>query len=307
MSLTLVEAAKLSNDVLLKGVIETTIKESPILQKLPFIEIQGNGLTYNRENAMATVNWYDVGDAWVESTPTFTQLTAVLRILGGDADVDGFLKKTRSNLQDLQAAIIELKAKALRHEFERAFIYGNNTANPKQPDGLCALINTGAASDQVIAAGATGATLTLAMVDQLIDAVKGGKPDLLMMSRRSRRKITQLVRAASAALLEYAKNDYGEMTQFYQGIPIAVNDWILDTHTLAGSVETAFTAGACSTIYAMKLGEGAVCGISAPGLLEVQQIGALETKDADRTRIKWYCSIADFSVVRRAALIGCQN
>jgi MoxR-like ATPase len=33
----------------------------------------------------------------------------------------------------------------------------------------------GITSDQVIAAGASGATLTLSMLDQLIDAVKGGQ------------------------------------------------------------------------------------------------------------------------------------
>ncbi len=48
MALTLTEAAKLSNDFLLQGVIETIVKESPILQVLPFIEITGNGLTYNQ-------------------------------------------------------------------------------------------------------------------------------------------------------------------------------------------------------------------------------------------------------------------
>ena len=50
MALTLAEAAKLSNDIVLQGVIETIIQDSPILQALPFIEITGNGLTYNREN-----------------------------------------------------------------------------------------------------------------------------------------------------------------------------------------------------------------------------------------------------------------
>ena len=53
-ALTLTEGAKLTNDVLLEGVIETVVSESPILQRLPFIEIVGNGLTYNRENAAAT-------------------------------------------------------------------------------------------------------------------------------------------------------------------------------------------------------------------------------------------------------------
>ena len=47
MALTLAEAAKLSNDILLIGVIETIVYESSVLQVLPFIEIVGNGLTYN--------------------------------------------------------------------------------------------------------------------------------------------------------------------------------------------------------------------------------------------------------------------
>ena len=52
MALTLAEASKLSNDVLLQGVVETIVKDSPVLQKLPFIEIVGNVLTYNQEQTL---------------------------------------------------------------------------------------------------------------------------------------------------------------------------------------------------------------------------------------------------------------
>jgi len=132
MALTIVEASKLSNDILLEGVVENVVKDSPILQNLPFIEIVGNGLTFNRdngltfnrENALPDIDFYDVGDTWDESTPTFTQITATLKIMGGDADVDNYLKATRSNVQDLEAAVLELKAKALRHKFEEMFLYG---------------------------------------------------------------------------------------------------------------------------------------------------------------------------------------
>ena len=100
MALTLAEAAKLSNDVLLTGVIETILQDSPILQAMPFVEIVGNGLTYNREDSAPSAAFVDVGDTWTESTPTFTQVTATLKILGGDADIDNFLLSTRSNVQD---------------------------------------------------------------------------------------------------------------------------------------------------------------------------------------------------------------
>ena len=306
MALTLTEASKLSNDMLLQGVVETIVKESPVLQRLPFIEIVGNGLTYNQEKTLPDIDFYDVGDTWAESTPTFEQKTANLKIMGGDADVDNFLKATRSNIQDLEAAVVELKAKALKDKFEEIFIYGDSVTNAKQFDGLRKLIDTTTASDQVIAMGDTGATLTLTKLDELIDAVKGGKPDMLLMSRRSRRKLNALVRAAGG-MMDTDRDTWGNFIQFWDGIPIGVNDWILDTHVLTSGVETATTGGTCSTVYAIQFGEGALCGLTGPGQLTVEPIGSLETKDASRTRIKWYVSLALFSSIKAVALIGVQD
>ncbi len=212
MALTLTEAEKLSNDVLLQGVIETIVKDSPVLQMLPFIQIQGNGLTYARESALPSIAFYDVGDTWAECTPTFAQVTSTLKIMGGDADVDNYLRSTRSNINDLEAAVVEQKAKALRHTFEEYFVYGNSATSSKQFDGIRKLINTATASAQLVAAGAAGATLTLTMVDELIDAVKGGKPDLLLMSRRSRRKVQNLARAAGSNL-QVGQGVLGEQVQ----------------------------------------------------------------------------------------------
>src|SRR4030067_852117 len=182
MALTLAEAAKLSNDMLMQGVVETIVKDSPVLQELPFIEIVGDGLTYNQEKTLPSIDFYDVGDTWDESTPTFEQITANLKIMGGDADVDNFLKATRSNIQDLEAAVIELKAKALRTKFEEIFVYGDAAVHSKQIAGVSKHSNTGTAGGQVIAMSDTGATLPLARLDELIDAVKGDKPDMLLMS-----------------------------------------------------------------------------------------------------------------------------
>ncbi|MGB2814688.1 MAG: major capsid protein [Dehalococcoidales bacterium] len=306
MALTLAEASKLSNDMLLQGVVETIIKESPVLQRQPFIEIVGNGLTYNQEKTLPSVDFYDVGDTWAESTPTFEQITANLKIMGGDADVDNFLKTTRSNIQDLEAAVVELKAKAVKDKFEETFIYGDSATSAKQFDGLRVLIDPTTASDQVIAMGDTGATLTLSKLDELIDAVKGGKPDMLIMSRRSRRKINALVRA-SGGLVDNDRDQWGNFVQLWDGIAIGVNDWILDTHAVSGSVETGTTGGDCSAIYAVQFGEWALCGLTAPGGLTVEPIGSMESKDATRTRVKWYVSLALFSAVKAAALIGVKD
>ena len=306
MALSLAEAAKLSNDILLQGVIEETIYDSPVLQILPFIEVVGNALTYNRENTIPTIDFYDVGDTWSESTPDFTQVTATLKIMGGDADVDNYIKGTRSNVQDIEAAVISLKAKALAHKFDNMFLYGDNTGDPKEFDGIRKIIDLETPGSQVIAMGATGATLTLAKLDELIDKVKGGLPDMLLMSKRSRRKINALARAAGTNLT-VREGMLGQFVQEYNGIRIGVTDWQLDTHAVSNSKETATTGGANSVIYALRFGEGALCGITGPGGVNVERIGQLETKDATRTRIKWYTSVCLFSTVSVAALIGVQD
>jgi hypothetical protein len=55
------------------------------------------------------------------------------------------------------------------------------------------------------------------------------------------------------------------------------------------------------------MGEGGLCGLSAPGFITVEPIGSLETKDASRNRIKWYVSLALFSSIKAGALIGVQD
>ncbi len=310
MLMTLAESAKLTMDVLLRGVIETVLKESPILQAMPFVHIEGNGLTYNREKALAAAAWHaPLGDWTTGTAPEFDKLTATLAILGRNADLDNFIKQTRSNIQDIEGVVLELAAKSVRHEFERAVVYGTTgayltgqTADANMFNGLIVNIATKSASSQVIACGATGGALTFALVDQLIDAVQGGKPDVLMMSKRTRRKMNELARAAGFAI-ETERNEWGTFMQYWNGIPVAPNDWILDTHTLVSSLETAATGGACSTMYALRFGEGAVCGATNGGI-QVEPVGTLEGKDASRHRIKWYCSLVDFNVVARAALIG---
>ena len=53
-------------------------------------------------------------------------------------------------MQDLEATVIELTTKAITHEFEDTFIYGSGEVADKDFKGLRLLIDTTAASSQVI-------------------------------------------------------------------------------------------------------------------------------------------------------------
>ncbi|HEY4668879.1 MAG TPA: hypothetical protein VIH05_03810, partial [Tepidiformaceae bacterium] len=235
---------------------------------------------------------YDVGDTWAEDTPTFTQATATLKILGGDADIDNFLKSTRSNIQDLEAAVVQLKSRAVQALFDDTFVNGDEVVNPDSFDGLDALVEAG----QAVSMGVNGGSLTLEKLDELVDKVRGGKPDLLLMSRRSRRSLNILART-SGSFLEADRDEFGGMLQFYDGIPIGLNDYIADDQTVG-------TSSDCSSIYAMQFGEGGLSGLTAPGGLTVERVGSLETKDASRIRVKWYAGLALFNAVKLAKLEG---
>ena len=292
MALTKTEAAKLTQDLMLRGVIETIIKESSALQLLPFMEITGTALAYNRETTMPTTAFYDPGDTWTEGTPTWTQVTAALKIMGGDADVDNFLQQTYADPNDLEATVIESRAKSIAHKFSDSFFNGAVAGDAKSFDGLVSLVDAG----QVVTAGTNGAALTLDLVDQLLDLVKPGRPDALFMAKRTRRKLSSL-RRASGNLLETGLDAFGRHVTIYDGVPIFVDDFlpVNETQGTSGTV--------CSSIYAVKFGTAGLMGLENGGI-QVETVGELETKDATRHRIKWYCGLAQFSIYGLARLAG---
>src|SRR5947207_2970481 len=63
-------------------------------------------------------------------------------------------------------------------------------------------------------------------------------------------------------------------------------------------------SGAPNAWFLIPQREGALARITAPGGLLVESIGSLETRDATRTRVKWYVSTALFNTIKVAKLIG---
>jgi HK97 family phage major capsid protein len=282
--------------MVLAGVIETIVKEEHVLDELPFIEVVGNNFVYNRLNTEPGISFFNVGDSWTESTPDFTQVSVPLKILGGDADVDNFIESTRVNVQDVEAAVIQQKAKALARKWADTFINGDVSVDAKSFDGIDKVC-VGLPAAQTVSMGVNGATLSLAKLDELIDAVKT-KNIALVMSRRSRRSLQGLVRT-SGAVLESRPGAFLEWVQMYNGVPVFINDFISDAKTVGSSTD-------CSTIYCLSMGEAdqGVVGLTAQGGVQVDRIGELESKDATRHRVKWYSAVAVLSTVSLARLIG---
>ncbi len=312
MALTLAESAKLSTNMVYRGVVQTAYTHSQVLRFLPFMPIAGNAYQYARESAASTVNVYDPGDTITESTTTFTQVTVALKRIIGDAEIDEFAETTRSDQMDQTAVQLALKVRAVAEKFEDLFISGDTAINTKQFDGLrvlCTVANSnriGCNND-----AADGAVPTLDDLDRLIDTVKGSV-DLLIMSQRTKRKMKALFRAAGTSM--ETRQEFGLPIDYYSGIPIATTNFISDALTKGLSAD-------CSEVYAASLSDGfGVVGLQnersmvsverpdtgrllLPGP-NVLQVGPMESKDAQKWRVRWYSSLAVFSLRGVACLDG---
>jgi len=312
MALTLVESSKYSNDVLQRGVVELIVKDDPILSKLGFKDIKGNGLTYDVETTMSGADFYGVGDTWVESTSTVTQHTAHTKILGGDADVDNYLAATRSDVQDLMSEQIEAKTKAIRHAFLNTLFYGYAATETKRFDGLHQLLTS--QTYNTVAVGNTGSpqVLTMAKLEEMIDLIVDGKPDMLVMTKLMRRSINKYLKGVGGITYDDAANG---RVQTILGVPVHVSDFLSNDESCDKDYgSSAFghqpTDGTAlgdddngTSIFAIQFGPKALSGVQSMPIT-VEKFGKLETKDAARTRIKWYPSIMVQSIISCAKITG---
>lgn len=309
MALTLAQAALLSENDLQRGVVETFVQESPVLDRLPLMPIEGNAYAYNEEATLPGVAFRSVNEAYVESTGTVNQKTESLVILGGDADVDRFIVQTRGNLNDQRAVQTAMKVKAASYKFQDTFINGDVAVDTKAFDGLKKRL-TGA---QVIDAATNGLGPVAGGHDffdrlqELVDAVRGG-PDVLYANRSVIGRIVSSARRLNVDVMAEVIN--GRYQARWNGIPL------IDLGQTAGGTdilpltETQGTATNASSIYAVRFGEDegdqAVTGLTNGGVM-VDDLGQLQEKPVYRTRIEFYCGLAVFGGKAAARLRGVLN
>lgn len=263
----LLEQAKLmTQDMLCRGVIETMAMTSGVLQRLPFIDVVGSGYAYNVVSELPEVGYRGINEAYTESTASVTQAVEHLVIMGGDADVDFFLTRTHSNLNDLRAMQTELKAKATARQFECDFFKGTGT--DKSLKGLDKRIAENIAGEEI------KADLTCNALNELLDAVVDGA-DCLFMSKKLRRSLLSLLQE-NKHYLENGTDAFGRMVTKYGDVEIVpVEDSLIPE----------------GKVYAVKFGTDYVTGLSNGGIT-VRDLGELDTKPCYRTRIEFYCGLA---------------
>lgn len=298
MAQTLVQAALLSQNDLQRGVVETFVQESSVLDRIPLIPIQGNAFAYNKELALPGIEFRAVNAAYTESTGTVVQATESLVILGGDADVDRFIVQTRGNLNDQRAIQTRMKVKSLSYKFQDTFVNGDTAVDANSFDGLKKRLT----GSQLITAGTNGLAVLGAddaarqsffdKLDELIAAVKGGV-DVLYTNASIRSKILSSMRRLNITTTPVGTKQEAA----YQNIPIVDIGNKADGTAIIPQTETMGSSSVAASIYAVNWtdseNEPGVAGLSN-GDVDVRDLGEVDEKPVFRTRIEFYCGVATF-------------
>ncbi len=298
---SLSEAQLLTQTVLLRGIIEEIIEEGQLIPRLPVTQIDGKDLAYNREKGTPSAAFYDIGEEIAsQANEDYDQITTTLKRAIGQWDLDHFVTGTYRNVNDLDAVAITRARKGVARTVEDKLIYGSVSSSAKEFNGLQLLCAAAMRINQ--GASATGAALSLANLDTLIDSVKP-KPNLLLMNFEILRRLSAVGRGGTTSypvvqMPESAGGDIQPMVTAYRGIPIVRSDYMLQTETIASGDFTLKTGGATSSIIALRMGEvddGGVNLVTGNPAFELRKWDHLENKDAGRIRLVWYLSLANGS------------
>jgi hypothetical protein len=309
MAFTLLEGAKYGDDVKRQGVIKVISETSPMYEKLTFKSIKGNAYRYNIEQALPSVAFRGVGDSYTADTGVINPVTENLVILGGEVKIDRFIVSTMGNLQDIKAAQFAMKSRAMGFKFSENFFEGDQDTDLNAFDGLRKRL----VGDQKILQASGGGALTLAKMDELCDAVIGGKPDFLFMNKIVRRKLTTLAMStySSGPLISYGSDKtFGHQVTNYKDIPIVLMENELDGSTILDYDEDPGDGVSdTASVYAVRFGDDYVHGITGDGgsFMDVKDFGEMESSPQHLGRIEWYVGLCVVHPRAGARLYGILN
>ena len=269
--ITMVEALKIIEVPLKKGIVETIVRESAVLELLPIVAINGNAFNYVQEESTGTVGFRAVNADYSHTNPTNVTKTESLKRLGSKVEVDRFIELTQ-NIHNVRAEATQSKSKAIANEFTRTFFAGNATTNVLEFDGLDVRITGSQVLDKTDAGSPT--LLDAGMIHELLDTVQGGA-DVLFVNKKTRRKLTSMF-AGQGAYIQSGQDAFGRPQQFFGDVRLAV-------------IDDAYIAD--NSIYGVKFGmDAGIVGIQAG---ELQAVDNGLRGVMYETLIEWYVSIVN--------------
>lgn len=232
--ISLTDAAVLSNNMLVEGIIADIVTVDEWFKHLPFVVFEGLAYTFTREKSLAKADFASPGTnlnaAKYQEGATFESVNVNLAAIIADIIIDGQIEDQFSETNDQLQVQISAKAKQIARIYMNAIINARRggaslTQANNGPIGIADRFNgmasildaesgnvddvnhpfyNGGSATQTLELieddpasarnGKEGRVFTLEDLDDLVDRVTGAKPDFLMMNAREIRTLRTLLR-----------------------------------------------------------------------------------------------------------------
>jgi hypothetical protein len=302
MALTLAEAANQQRVTPEVGATIMLLDEySPILKDCPFTTIDGRFYEFQRAGTLGSVGWRGINQSPSESVGQIDVFREYLKILSAEAQIDNHLLRTQpKGAADLMATQVKFKVQLASNELSRVFLEGSEVEDVKEPVGVQARC----AGTQLITCAGGGGTLTLAKLNELVDAVpfatnqeEGMRPGqglrkVLYMNRTLRRKIEALLEAQTGSLrVQVTKDTFGKYVEMWRDAVIRVVEFTgTGTTTLGFDEDPGDGTPDCASIYCMAYGENLAHGFRPAGssgdIFSIEKYMNLQASPASKIRIE---------------------
>ena len=215
-----------TGDVLVPEVIDAGIRmfvetRSPlwnIIRKFPF---DGYAYAYREQNGLPVASFgAELGALPAAQNATYIERTVPVKSIYIRGELSGQIIEASRTLVNILEREIENSAMGMVRTLEQKIVAGDSVAQPNEFDGLAKWITT--TVDGTNTGGATGGAdgpLSLALLDQLIDAPAGGEPTHLIMSKAMRRKLWSILQP-QVRYMDQVEIEGGFRVPSYGGLPI---------------------------------------------------------------------------------------
>jgi hypothetical protein len=315
--LTLAEISKIETDVLRKSIVDIFLMESNPMQMIPWETIGALSTGVVRYKDLPSVGFRLLNAGYTESTGHFDQKIESISLMGGMIDTDKAIARAKNTIADARATTQMMMMKAMAYNFNDKFINGDPTTTPAEFKGCQKRVDneyTNGYTDIYIDGGIAGTNrgmlydttarnIFLNLLDQLIYAIPGHKPDVLYMNKKCLLAVRSLLR--QERLLDQGRDMFDRQIDMYSGAQLIdigtkadqSTEIITNTETVSGGTEE-------TSIYAVKFGVGEFLWGIQEYPMEVEDKGLLEDKPVYRTEVDWPLGMAHVHPKSIARLYG---
>ena len=246
--ISLSDAAALTNNILVEGIIADIVTVDEWFKYLPFVVFEGLAYTFTREKRLAKADFAAVGTnlnaAKYQEGATFENVNVNLAAIIADIIIDGQIEDQFSETNDQLQVQISAKAKQIARIYMNAIVNARRSGALTQANngpigisdrfnGMASILdaesgnvddvnhpfyNAGSPTQSLslieddpasARVNRPGRVYTLEDLDDLIDRVTGAKPDFMMMNAREIRTLRTLLRNTGGGTDAYMIQQHG--------------------------------------------------------------------------------------------------